>query len=91
MRTADERTAEIQALEAAKFNIRRYSVVGDDNWTSVNAQIRVIKSQLSEDRIYDAWEDEDMVLDNALDAFRWLKGEMEEAPSVGWLELAGGE
>jgi len=65
---------------------------GDNHHDAIDAQIDVLANGLTEDDVYDAWEDpvglKDNVRDAMLEAAQWVNGESEDgAPSNGWKEL----
>jgi hypothetical protein len=97
MKTAKQVEKEIAMLVEMKPRVLRRSGFGEDHHEAIDAQIKVLKERMSEDRIYDIFQpvDEDGEpddegnrhdLDSALEAKRWLDGEG-DAPSKGWKEL----
>lgn len=95
MRTDEEKAAEIAALKALKPRIREWSSDGGNNHAAVELQINVIEHCLAEalvhDRAYGAPEedgDQDTLLYNALEAYYWLAGVQDNAPSEGWRDIA---
>lgn len=97
--TPREITAEISRLEEIRPVVRPYSMFGDDHKEAIDAQIEVLKDDISEDDIYershngdeddetneDKWPEN--VKDSALEARRWLDGDEKEPPSKGWEPL----
>lgn len=85
--------AEIKRLKEMQPNVRAMSMFGDDNRAAIDAQIAVLEGNLGEDAVYDAYsnpdnDDDRHLLDNALEARRWLDGDSEDGlPSEGWKEL----
>lgn len=91
--TDKEIKKEIAQLKELKPDVRRFNVFNDDNHAKIDAQIRVLEEDLSEDDIYDEWPAEDgqdeVLRNSSLDARKWLDGESEDgAPSEGWAILA---
>jgi hypothetical protein len=87
--------AEIAKLEALKPKIPHFSIFGDNNYEKIDAQIEVLKEGLTEDEVYNRFEDTENpdqtadLVSNARDASLWLVGESEEGtPSKGWEDLA---
>lgn len=90
---------EIATLKAIKPKVRKHTAFGDNNHDAIDAQIEVLEGRMTEAKVFDRFEssgsddcdyDEnrgERALDMALEAFRWMDGENEEAPSVGWKEL----
>jgi len=93
-KTDEEIKAEIAALMAMKPGVRSHSIFGDDNHAAIDAQLRVLTEQMSEDAIYAAYADEDAgdfdqyILDSADHAYFWMSGQPDyEAPSADWMSL----
>ncbi len=83
--------AELGTLKAYRGLVRRYSMFGEDNRAAVDAQIQVVEDSLSEDEVYERWEDEDYLRDNALEMVQWLLGQGEPtSPSENWKPLVNG-
>ena len=94
--------AEIKKLEELRPKICRYTAFGDDNWNGLDAQLQVLREDLSESDI-DEMHDEAVELEDdcmpfykedaysqAREAALWLTGESEYgAPSNGWKGLVG--
>lgn len=87
-RTNAEVEAEIATLEELKPKVRRLSAFGDDNHAAIGAQVKVLRNRMDEDDAYERYDDEDYLADAATEAARWLAGDEDEAPSVGWKALA---
>jgi hypothetical protein len=70
---------EITKLTAMKPTIRPYSMFGDDNRASIQAQIDVLSKNLDEDDISERWDPETEldIYDSAYEAYQWLNGESE--------------
>lgn len=89
-KTDAEIDAEIKALEAAKLTVRKRNGFGDDNHAAIDAQIRVLRERMTNDDIYDAFEDADdpenrHELDAAIEAHEWMTGASDEpSPAQGW-------
>lgn len=88
----DAIAVEIANLQVMKPRVRRLSGFGYDNHRAIDAQITVLRERMPEPAIYDGFEPDDSeddnqqhILDCALEARRWLDGEMgSEVPSEGW-------
>lgn len=84
--------AEIENLKELKPKIQQYSMFGDDNHKHLDAQVQVLQKRMTEEQVYEKFEDSDNpdstsdIVSNARDAAMWLIGE-EEAPSKGWQSL----
>lgn len=91
MRTQQERDDMVQALLKVKPTVPSKTGFGDSNWDAIDAQVEVIRKLMAENRIYDKWEDDDHVRDNALEARMWLDGEEEKEGQLltGWQSLVG--
>lgn len=74
VRTKDEIEAQAYELEAMKPTVRQYSHFGDDNWARIEAQIAVLRENLSEREIEDRYLDGG-VYDEAMLARAWMNGE----------------
>lgn len=88
--TDDQITEEIRLLTQLKNVVPEKTFFGDDNHKGIDAQIQVLSSSMTTNRIYDLWgqEDDDTfdqhTLDLALDAHQWMEGDSTEVPSAGW-------
>jgi len=93
MKTPTQIKQEADALEKMKPDVRSTSAFGDDHHAAIDAQIEVLRNNMSEDEIYDAFGDEDAdnfaqnVLDEAVHAREWIFGDRQKAPSEEWVEL----
>jgi len=75
MKTQEQIKKEIEALKTVRPNVRPYSMFGDDNLGSVDAQINVLENNLDNDEIYgqyDHVESPEYILDAALAARGWM-------------------
>lgn len=98
MKSRKQIEEEIIALEEIKPRVRRFSAFNDDHHAAIDAQIEVLRENLSEDDIFDrqdgASEDELFSADNEVDAAReaafWRDDDDYEdgSPSSQWEELA---
>lgn len=93
---------EIDALQELKPKIPEHSMFGTNNHDNVEAEIRVLADDMSEDEIYDTWpvdgkddeETQELHRENgainsaAIYARQWLDGDEKESPSQGWASLA---
>jgi len=93
MRTPKEISAQIATLKKIKPLVPAKSVVGDDNHGAIEAQIEVLKTNMSEDDIFTRADDgitpshklwTDYVRDIAMDARQWLDGNSFSPPSTDW-------
>ena len=80
MKTQEQKDAAILALTENKKIAPRVSFFGTDNHGKIDAMIHVIKSGISEDAIYNEYEDsmddeDNDLLQGALDARFWLDGD----------------
>lgn len=96
MKTPKQIEKEIKALTEMKPRVKRNSVFGDDHHDAIDAQVEVLTKRMSESSIYDKDGETDPdddslwkqnVMDAALSAYRWMRGEEDEAPSEGWKDL----
>jgi hypothetical protein len=87
---------EIAKLEKMKPRVRHYSGFGDDHHAAIDAQLEVLKDNLSDEEI--EWRmDSDMTAeeelwkenqrDAALEARNWLEGEEKISPTKNWASL----
>lgn len=93
---------EAEALVKLKPKVPMYTAFGDNNHAKMEAEIRVLSDNMSEDEIYGEWpmdgkddeESAEFARENgaqnsaALYTRRWMDGEEEESPSQGWAPLA---
>ena len=82
MRTITEVQNEIAKLKLAKTFIPSHSAFGTDNYEIIDAQIRVLEEELTEDEVDEEFDDD--VRASALDAVTWREGDTSESPSEGW-------
>lgn len=97
-KTEAEIIAEIQKLKDIRPKVRPTSFFGDNNLAGVDAMIRVLEERMDEDKVYGVFEgdpdneeyesDIDLV-NTALDAVRWMKGEHDTPSLVDGLPLKG--
>ena len=95
-KTAAEIKREIKDLLKMKPTVRRTSLFGDNHHDAIDAQVEVLKDDLTETEIYnrgneDAEDWKDNVVSAATDARLWMDGEYEDYPRLvdEWKELAG--
>lgn len=88
MRTNKQVNDEMSRLLLMKPKVRNRSAFGDDHHMAIDAQLIVLRDQMSEDDIYNTWigNDEMYLLENALEARKWLDGEGDK-PSKDWKDL----
>lgn len=90
MKTRAEIDHEVKWLRANRTNIRHTTFFGDDNLAAVDAEIDVLDNDLTDDDIFDSYEDVDNERDAAFAAASWrdeADPEMDVAPSASWREL----
>lgn len=92
MRTQEEITAEIAALNSLRERVPTHTLFGEDNQARIDAQIEVLQDEMDDDEIYDRWADvgedpNETILSDALDALDWLNGDA-PAPSADWADIA---
>lgn len=81
---------EIAGLQELKPEVPEFTAFGDSNWDAIDAQIAVLKGDLSEDDIEGAWYENEHVYENALTARQWLNDELEGGGLVDdWQTLRG--
>jgi len=96
--TQKEIDAEIKWLTANKPKIRRITFFKDNNHDAIDAQIEVLKNNLTDQQIDDkSWFEDDESLDlskwsphtrdSAMQVYSWLNGYTAEQPSKGWKGL----
>lgn len=99
--TPQQIAAEIKWLEDNKTKIPHRTIFGGNNWDDIDAQIEVLKNDLSEDAIAKRshFEDDDdgraeddslwgtSAGESATYARQWMDGEEPESPSDGWKPL----
>lgn len=86
MRTLEEVRAEVKSLQEIKPKVIQTTFFGDDNHAAIDAQIEVLERRLSENTIFDKW-DNDYLRDAALEARAWLDSEVESLTDS-WKSLA---
>lgn len=87
-RSKEEVQKEAETLREMKPKVRQFSAFGDDHHAAIDAQIEVLQEGLSDDDVYERFEeDAQNIFDEAMQAFEWMSGENDVAPSVGWAEL----
>lgn len=97
MRTQSEIDEQIKWLEENKRKIQRRNVFGEDNWAKLDAELTVLKEQLTEEDVWDrsAGEGEEddskewdfVTGEAARDAAMWLAGDTDDSPSENWSVL----
>ena len=78
MKTEEQIQKEIEALKAVRSNVRPTSTFGDDNLSSVDAQIDVLENVMDNDEIYDKYDrvsSSEYILEAALAAQQWINDE----------------
>lgn len=86
MPTQKQIDAEIKTLASYRGKIPTGTLT--DNRAALDAQIKVLKENLSHGQIYDRWPDDCEIRCNAMDAHDWMRGENEkDKPSKEWNEL----
>ncbi len=84
--TQEQIKKEIKALEEMQPKVKRFSSFGDDNHEAIDAQLDVLKNDLTDDEIDEQYENHER--SNAQDARLWLDGDGDpESPSEGWQGL----
>jgi hypothetical protein len=86
MRTVEEIGKAIKKLKELETTVIPRSTFGDDNVAAVQAQRKVLEQNLDEDDIDATWpeEDDSYVRDEAMDALRWLDGEISDEDAFDW-------
>jgi hypothetical protein len=76
---------EIGVLKIMKPTVVKESMFGDNHHDAIDAQIKVLKDGLTENDIYERYDDllKDNVKDAMLEAAQWVEGECGE-PSKEW-------
>ena len=99
LQTKSEIKKQIKWLETNKTKVRHHTVFGDDHWDAIEAQLRVLREEMSEEDIFDKFqlaknpddEGDNIVEENvqsaALEARRWMDGEEETSPIENWKSL----
>lgn len=86
-RTQDEIDAEIAKLEGLKTRIPQKTLFGDNNRAAIDAEIVVLKEQMSMNDVYRNYGADMHVCDSALGAFSWMAGEVDTPTSDDWSAL----
>lgn len=91
--TEKEIEKEIAELKTIAPKLKE-SYFGDDNKGGCLAQVTVLEKRMTEQEIYDRWEDEkDMnasryIIDSAFEAYEWMMGKsIDGKPSENWMPL----
>jgi hypothetical protein len=84
--TPQQVTTEIARLRELRDKVPARTFFGDSNVAAIDAQIEVLTSKWSENAIYDRWDDDERLLEVALEARHWLDRDV-EPPSDGWAHL----
>jgi hypothetical protein len=90
MKSTKEIEAEIKTLKTFKPKIQRTTFFGDDNHAAIEAQIEVLKQQMTEDEVFGKQDSEEWTEHQsgaARDAANWLSGDEETSPSSSWKSL----
>jgi len=86
-RTAPERLAEANRLEAIRLKVRRHTAFGEDNLAAIDAQIDTLRG-LPYDPAEDDDEEDTTHVEMAIsDVEQWIAGESDESPSESWMPL----
>lgn len=91
MRTQQEIDTEIAALQAVRNHVMPASMFGDDNQAAITAQIDVLESNFDAQGVAVVYGDttapdyDEYVHSAATEAYLWLSGQSDEAPSEGWV------
>lgn len=95
MKTEEQVTAEIAALQAIKPKVRQFTAFHDDNHAGIDAQIQVLTDRMDSEQVHDKYllaaGAGDHVFFEALHASDWLYGllaiDEDKAPSLEWQSL----
>ena len=90
MKTDEAIKIEIQTLVEIKPKVRHYTAFNDDNHAAIDAQIEALEQRMTEDDVYETFEDDQRLLDEALEASHWMTDDPDSdniAPSDSWKEL----
>jgi len=92
--TPEDIQREIKWLEENKLCIRRYSAFHDDLHTKIDAELKTLRENLTEDQIYSKFSEDETaeefngdhpLVEAALDVRHWMDGESGyESPSQSW-------
>lgn len=86
-KTAKQIEEEIQKLEDLKTKVVPKTVFGDDNVKAIQAAIRALKEEMSEDQAYDLEDEEEFnerERENAVEAILWRDDGDEAVSESGW-------
>lgn len=83
-KTPAQVTAEINALKAVIHKVPRSSYFGDDNHGAIRAQIKALEENMSQNEVWDSFEDGSYIQDSATSAVQWRDGDSDETPSEDW-------
>lgn len=86
-KTSKQIESEIKKLESLKTRVPPRTVFGEDNLAAIDASIKVLRENMTEDDAYSI--QDDRLRDNALQAIMWRNGEQEllaDDPE-GWLSI----
>jgi hypothetical protein len=72
MRTREEIQKEVADLLEIKPQVRRTTFFGDSNWAAIDTQVSVLQDGLNEDYIYNAYGQDEHLLNAALEAYGWV-------------------
>ena len=81
---------EIEVLKMMKPTVVKESAFGDNHHDAINAQVKVLEDGLTEDDIYERYDDllKDNVKDAMVEAAQWVAGEGScYSPSEEWKSL----
>lgn len=80
-RTEEEIKAAIERLKNNKEKTKQFNMFGEDNHKKIDAAIKVISENMSEDELYERYENSDEFedeytdcFDEAMSAYEWLTG-----------------
>lgn len=86
MKGKDEIQAMIRELKAVRPHVPQRSIMGDDNWAAIDAQITVLSEGLTYNQAETRYGDVEAldVFSAALDAADWLTGDFTGDLADGW-------
>lgn len=101
-RNDEEIAKEIELLRKIKPHITQHGFFGNDNWRTIDLEIRILERDMTETELreYLNFEENDdaishgerLFLDNdGYEVIQWMEGETEESPSSGWAHMVGKE
>ena len=86
-RSKQEITDEVRKLQGLRSRVPQHGMLGNDNREAIDAQLRVLKENLSKEQVIEEFEGpDDYILSNALDAAEFLEGDG-AACSEGWEDM----